>query len=102
MKPVKIILAMLLLAALLKLPYGYYVFLRFIGAVGFAVLTYLAYKINHRYEAVLYTVSFFLLQPVYMFTLSRFVWNIVDASLGVWLIVSAIMIKPVKKIDRPN
>ena len=90
-KTIKIALAILLLACLAPLPYGYYQFIRFIAMIGFG---YLGYDSLNKKEDALPWVYFglaLLFQPLFKIALGRDLWNIIDVAAAgflIWSIVS--------------
>lgn len=94
---IKIILSILFLLCLLKMPYGYYQFARFIGMLGFALLAYYDYQKNQTINsgAIIYIALALLFQPFIKVALGRSIWNVVDVIVSLGLIIS-IFIKPKK------
>jgi len=88
-KIIKVVLAVLLFLCLADMPYGYYQIIRFIGLVGFGILAYGAYEKDRLVEGIIYAGLALLFQPVFKISLGRELWNIVDAIVGVALIISA-------------
>ncbi|NDV65653.1 hypothetical protein D0T60_10415 [Bacteroides sp. 224] len=84
----KIFLALLLFLCLLKMPYGYYLFIRFIALLVFGILAYQAYKQERQLEMVVYGALALLFQPFLKISLGRDLWNIIDVIVGIGLIVS--------------
>lgn len=72
---------------LLKMPYGYYELVRFLGMVGFAMLAY--YDRSNIGLVVLWGSSSLLINPFVKLALGRTVWNIVDVVWAVVLVVTA-------------
>ena len=91
MNYLKLIVAALLLACLMQLPYGFYVLVRFVAMVVFAAM---AVRYNEKKETTL-AVTFgslaLLFQPFIKLALGRCVWNIVDVVVAILLIVLYIM-----------
>lgn len=79
-------MAALLLACLLHLPYGFYVLVRFVAMVVFAVM---AVQYNDKKDSTL-TVTFgalaLLFQPFLKIALGRGLWNLVDVAVAILLI----------------
>ena len=79
-------MAALLLACLLHLPYGFYVLVRFVAMVVFAVM---AVQYNDKKDSTL-TVTFgalaLLFQPFLKIALGRGLWNLVDVVVAILLI----------------
>lgn len=70
------------------MPYGYYQFVRFVGLIGFAVLSYQANKKGRQTEMIIYGGLALLFQPFFKIALGREMWNIVDVIVGIGLIIS--------------
>ena len=75
-----------MLACLLHLPYGFYVLVRFVAMVVFAVM---AVQYNDKKDSTL-TVTFgalaLLFQPFLKIALGRGLWNLVDVVVAILLI----------------
>jgi len=93
----KIVLSILFLLCLLKMPYGYYEFARFIGMLGFALLTYFDYQKHQTINSIviIYIALALLFQPFLKVALGRTIWNVVDVIVSLGLVIS-IFIKPKK------
>jgi len=89
MKPLHYLLAALLFACLLDLPYGYYQFVRWAAMVGFAVLAYDYHERGANKIAIAFVGLALLFQPLAKVALGREVWNGVDILVGVGLIWAA-------------
>jgi len=87
-KAIKIILVLLLLACLLDMPYGYFMFVRFIVTFAFTYLSYHYKSSGNEKSAILYLVLALLFQPFLKIALGRFVWNLVDVIVSVILLIS--------------
>ena len=85
---IKILLAILLIACLADLPYGYYQFVRFSALVGFGYLAYNANEQGAKNEAFVYLALAILFQPFFKIALGRVLWNGIDVVVGIGLIVS--------------
>lgn len=88
-KLVKCILAILLFACLLVLPYGFYQMVRFVAFFGFAYLAFNAYEQGHKNMIWYYAAMGLLFQPFFKVALGRSLWNIVDILVGTMLLISA-------------
>jgi len=77
------------------MPYGYYQFVRFAGLIGFAVLSYQANQQGRQTEMIIYGGFALLFQPFFKIALGRQMWNIVDAIVGIGLLISIFM-KPME------
>lgn len=87
MKYFNLILAALLLLRLLHMPYGYYILVRFVAAVGFAVFAYDYYDKQQKPLAVTFGTLALLFQPFVKIALGRVMWNVVDVVVAIGLIV---------------
>jgi hypothetical protein len=85
---VKITLAVLLLACLLQLPFGYYRLVRFVAVVGFAILVYYEYERKNIPLVIIYLGLAVLFQPLEGIPLGRPVWMVVDVIVAVCLVIS--------------
>jgi hypothetical protein len=95
-KSLKIILAILFFLCLGDMPYGYYQFVRFVAMVGFAYLAYSANEENNKNQVFVYIALALLFQPFIKIALGRTIWNIVDVSVGVGLLLSLATTKKVE------
>lgn len=87
MKVLHFILAALLLACLLDLPYGYYQFVRWAATVGFGYLAYRYRQLGRNGLTILFIGLALLFQPFEKIALGRELWNVVDVIVGIGLIV---------------
>ena len=92
---IKIILSILFLLCLFHTPYGYYEFARFVGMLGFALLTYYDYQKHQTINSgsIIYVALALLFQPFIKVSLGRTIWNVVDVIVSLGLIIS-IFVKP--------
>lgn len=86
MKILKPILAVMLLACLLHLPYGYYMLLRFVAMVVFAVLAIQYNKVKNDALTVTFGALALLFQPFIKIALGRGLWNLIDVVAAAILI----------------
>lgn len=87
---IKIILAVLLLGCLLKMPYGYFQFIR-IGAT--ATFVFLAYSnVNQKNNSLLiiYIALAILFQPFFKIIIHRNAWQYIDVIVALFLIIISI------------
>ena len=89
-KIIKIVLAVLLLLCLAKMPYGYYILVRFVAFFVFGILALMTYQKRNKIdvEILLYIALALLFQPFAKVALGRTLWNVVDVVVGVGLVVS--------------
>jgi hypothetical protein len=93
----KIVLAALLFACLLDMPYGYFQLVRTAAMIGFGILAFDANSKNRNTEMIFFIGLILLFQPLYKIALGRQLWNIVDVIVGTYLLVSIFFrISPVK------
>ncbi len=90
-------LAILLFLCLLNMPYGYYVLVRFVSMVGFGYLAFVAFEQKNQRDLIIFIVLALLFQPFEKIALGRVLWNIVDVGVAVYLLVSLIREKQIKK-----
>ncbi|MCW2119616.1 DUF6804 family protein [Flavobacterium sp. 7A] len=84
----KLTLAILLLACLLPLPYGYFQLVRFLGMAGFGYLAVLPSGEEKKNEVIIYIALALLFQPFFKIALGRTIWNIVDVIIALGLLGS--------------
>ena len=89
-KIIKVVLAVLLLLCLAKMLYGYYALVRFIAFIGFVILAFVTYQKRNEIDVtiLLYIALALLFQPFAKVVLGRTLWNIVDAVVGVGLLLT--------------
>ena len=92
MKPIiKTILAILFLCCLLKMPYGYYMLVRFVGMFGFAWLAYMDSEKSNKSLMILWIGCAVLIQPIVKIHLGRAVWQWIDIIFAVILLITAVL-----------
>lgn len=96
-KAVKLILAVLLLLCLADMPYGYYQFVRLASFIAFGFLAYKAYGANKIGETILFCALCLLFQPLEKIALGRFLWNVVDFVVALYLLGSTFVNTATKK-----
>lgn len=84
----KTVLALLLLACLAPMPFGYYELVRFIAMAVFGILGYKSFKDKNEILGLIYFALALLFQPFYKISLGRYIWNVVDVVVAVGLVVS--------------
>ena len=87
MKHLKLILAAILLLCLASMPYGYYMFVRFVAMVAFAVIAYEYAEKQNTKLVVTFGALALLFQPFLKIALGRAMWNIVDVAVAILLVV---------------
>ncbi len=83
---IKIVLALLFLSCLLDWDYGYYQFVRFVGMIGFLILSNIDKE--HKPLLVLWISSAILINPIIKIYLGRDIWNILDVFWAIMLIIT--------------
>lgn len=87
MKQLNFILAVLLLLCLFNMPYGYYILVRLVAAVGFVYFAYKYYEMKKEKLVWTFGALALLFQPFVKMPLGRNLWNIVDVAVAILLIV---------------
>lgn len=87
MKYIYLILAVILLLCLLPMPYGYFVLVRFVAMVAFAVMAYQYWEKRQTPLSVAFGALALLFQPFAKIALGRMMWNVVDVIVAIFLIV---------------
>lgn len=80
------LLAVMLLLCLAPMPYGYYMLVRFVAMVGFAVMAWQYAEAKNETLAITFGALTLLFQPFIKIALGRTVWNIVDVAVAVLLV----------------
>ena len=88
MNALKIGLAILFFVCLADMPYGYCQFTRFAGLIGFLILARNAHDNEQQTEMIFYGALALLFQPFFKITLGRQVWNVLDITVGLLLVIS--------------
>ena len=96
MNYLKLIMAALLLACLLHMPYGFYVLVRFVAMVVFAVLAMQYSEKKNSALMVTFGALALLFQPFFKIALGRGMWNVVDVVVAILLV--ALCIKERKSV----
>ena len=87
MNKIKLALALTLISCLLPMPYGYFMIVRLVATVLFAIIAY-AYSEEKKNElAITFGALALLFQPLIKIPLGRGIWNIVDVVVVIFLIV---------------
>lgn len=86
-KHLHLILAAALLLCLFSMPYGYYVLVRFVAMIAFAVMAWQYWEKKRTPLAVTFGALALLFQPFAKIALGRTMWNVVDVAVAILLIV---------------
>jgi hypothetical protein len=70
------------------MPYGFYMLVRLIALIGFAILAYQALQVGSQTELIIYVLLAILFQPFFKIALGRELWNFIDVIVGAGLIFS--------------
>ena len=90
-KAIKIILALMLFACLLDMPYGYYQLVRFTAMGVFGYLAFISFERQERAVGYVYVLLALLFQPFFKVALGRELWNVVDVVVGVGLVATMLV-----------
>jgi len=85
--------SVLLLLALLKLPYGYYTLLRLAVCVVAAYHCVLSYKLNRGVLTVLFGFVAILFNPIIPILLERDTWQIIDVVVSLLFLLSLFLVR---------
>lgn len=99
MKYIYTVLSILLLLCLAPMPYGYYMLVRFVAMTVFAVSAYHYYDKGQHTFSIVFGALALLFQPFIKIALGRFMWNIVDVLVALWLLFLLLMEKRIMKDD---
>ena len=87
-KYLKIGMAILFFICLANMPYGYYQLVRMVALVGFVILALKSYERDDKVMLIVYIGLALLFQPIFKVPLGRNIWNLVDAAVGIGLLIS--------------
>ena len=87
---IKLILAGAFFLCLLDMPYGFYELIRFSAFAGFGYLAILEFQKRNNNGLIIYVVLALLFQPFVKVALERELWNIIDVSVAIGLIINTI------------
>lgn len=93
MKGAAIATAVLMVLCLLDMPYGFYMLVRFVATVVFAIISLMCISNEKKEWAIFFASSALLFQPFIKVALSRSMWNVVDIIEAVVLAVFVIKFK---------
>ncbi len=85
MNGVRLVMAIMLLLCLFPMPYGYYVLVRFVAMVVFAVMAYQYYTKKSEALMVIFGALTLLFQPFVRISLGREAWQFVDVVVALLL-----------------
>ena len=85
-----LLLAVLLLICLSRMPYGYYVLVRYLSMIAFIYLAYDSFKTNKTDLGIVFVVLAILFQPIFKIALGRVLWNVVDVVVAIGMIYLAV------------
>lgn len=84
---IKLLIAALLIGCLLKVPYGYFQFVRIAGCIGFCYLAYKEFEEDRVISGILSVTCIILLNPVFKIHFTRKTWNNIDLIIAIGLLV---------------
>lgn len=96
-RPIKIVLAILLLLCLADWPYGYYQFVRYSATIAFIYFAYSSNELSKKNETFIFIALALLFQPIFKIALGRGLWNFVDVVVALGLIYSAFTQGPINE-----
>ena len=82
----------LLLGALARWPYGYYVFLRWITCLAAVVVAFVAYSVRHIWAVWLFVLVALLFNPLVPVHLTRSIWRPIDVIAALLFLGSLLML----------
>lgn len=85
---IKIVLAVLFVLCLFHMSYGFFNLVRFLALLGFALLAFGEGKSENYVMMIVYIALALLFQPFVKVALGRTIWNVVDVTTALMLIVS--------------
>lgn len=81
------LLAVMLLLCLAPMPYGYYMLVRFVSMVVFAVMAWQYAEAKNETLAITFGALALLFQPFIKIALGRTMWNVVDVIVAILLLL---------------
>ena len=87
MKRLKQILIIALMLCLAPMPYGYYILVRYFATIVFGLMAYQYYQEKKENLMIAFGALAVLFQPLLKVPLGRIVWNIVDVTIAIVLLV---------------
>lgn len=88
-----IVIALLLLIAILPLPYGYYTFLRWVTCGMAAFTAFIAYQWEFKWALWVFIPLAILFNPIFPIHLTKEIWQPIDIVAAVLFSVSAFVLK---------
>lgn len=87
MKSLKLTFAIALLLCLAPMPYGYYMVVRIVATILFVIFARQYYLLRKEEFAITFGFLALLFQPLIKVSLGRDVWNMVDVSVAILLLI---------------
>lgn len=88
-KPAIFIVSALLFLALMPMPYGYYILLRWICTALFAAMAFVSYERNYKTLVWVYSLMALLFNPVIPLNFGRDGWAVIDIGTAIFLLISS-------------
>ena len=88
-----VVIAFLLLIATLPLPYGYYMFLRWVTCGMAAFTAYIGYQWETKWALYVFIPIAILFNPIFPIHLTKEIWQPIDIVVAVLFSVSAFVLK---------
>lgn len=90
---IELILTALMLGCLAPMPYGYFQLVRFAAVVGFLLLAWGYSQRKEPKHMIAALVLAALFQPFTPLSLGRFLWNIVDVIVAIFLVFEVLRLR---------
>lgn len=97
MKRLKQILIIALVLCLAPMPYGYYILVRYFAMIVFGLMAYQYYQEKKENLMITFGALAVFFQPFIKIPLGRMVWNIVDITIAILLLVMLLKERESKK-----
>ena len=88
---IKLIIACLLLICLLKMPYGFYQFVRIVTFIGCCIIAYQEYKEANIGTSIISGLIAVLFNPILIIYFPRIIWHGIDLLVGTYILIWAII-----------
>lgn len=85
---IQVSLVLILIGCLLRMPYGYYQFMRLATCAGFLWLAYSEFKQSGHIFTLLYIVLAILFNPVIKVHLDKGTWHVIDVVVAIIILLT--------------
>lgn len=93
----RIISVVLLIVAIPELPYGYYVFLRWVVCASSGFTAFVSSKLEKRFWMILYGLIAILFNPIVPIYLEKEIWVVIDIIIAIVIGISLFTVKRIKE-----